>query len=103
MSSRISQLNMIDILYTAYVHKRYDECMEQFRKTHIAKSEGPEETKTHCKGGNTMIDLSVLVTESRNKGDHGAGPDDAPGNCYRYEPGGREGSECCGEVLPQIA
>ena len=45
MSSRISQLNMIDILYTAYVHKRYDECMEQFRKTHIAKSEGPEENQ----------------------------------------------------------
>ena len=45
MSSRISQLNMIDILYTAYVHKRYDECMEQFRKTHIAKSEGPDENQ----------------------------------------------------------
>ena len=45
MSSGISQLNMIDILYTAYVHKRYDECMEQFRKTHIAKSEGPEENQ----------------------------------------------------------
>ena len=28
-----------------YVHKRYDECMEQFRKTHIAKSEGPEENQ----------------------------------------------------------
>ena len=67
MSSRISQLNMIDILYTAYVHKRYDECMEQFRKTHIAKSEGPDETKTYCKGRKCMIDLSVLVTESRNK------------------------------------
>ena len=38
-------LNMIDILYTAYVHKRYDECMEQFRKTHIAKSEGPDENQ----------------------------------------------------------
>lgn len=39
MSSRISQLNMVDILYTAYVHRRYDECMEQFRKTHIVKGE----------------------------------------------------------------
>lgn len=39
MSSRISQLNMVDILYTAYVHRRYDECMEQFRKTHIVKAE----------------------------------------------------------------
>lgn len=46
MSSRISQLNMIDILYTAYVHRRYDECMEQFRKTHIVKSEEPEKERS---------------------------------------------------------
>lgn len=37
MSSRISQLNVIDILYTAYVHENYEACMEQFRKTHIVK------------------------------------------------------------------
>lgn len=37
MSSRICQLNVIDILYTAYVHDNYDKCIPQFSKTHIQK------------------------------------------------------------------
>lgn len=37
MSSRISQLNVVDILYTAYVHENYEKCMAQFSKTHIQK------------------------------------------------------------------
>ena len=35
MSSRISQLNMVDILYVAYVNKHYESCMRSFPKTHI--------------------------------------------------------------------
>lgn len=37
MSSRISQLNMIDILYTAYASRNYDESMGKLSKTHIHK------------------------------------------------------------------
>jgi len=37
MSSRISQLNIIDILYTAFVNSEYEHCVEQFSKTHIRK------------------------------------------------------------------
>lgn len=37
MSSRISQLNMVDIVYTAYINLHYEECMKQFTKTHIEK------------------------------------------------------------------
>lgn len=37
MSSRISQLNVVDILYTAYVHENYEKCIGQFSKTHIQK------------------------------------------------------------------
>lgn len=37
MSSRIAQLGMIDILYTAYVNRHYDECIKQFDRTHIHK------------------------------------------------------------------
>ena len=39
MSSRISQLNMIDILYVAYVNQHYDRCMQRFPKTHIDKED----------------------------------------------------------------
>lgn len=39
MSSRISQLNMIDILYVAYVNQHYDRCMQRFPKTHIEKND----------------------------------------------------------------
>lgn len=42
MSSRISQLNVVDILFTAYVNRNYDFCMNQFRKTHIHKNGGIE-------------------------------------------------------------
>lgn len=37
MSSRISQLSIVDILYTAYINGRYEESMRQFKKTHIVK------------------------------------------------------------------
>ena len=37
MSSRISQLNMIDILYTAYMNCNFDDSMKQLRRTHINK------------------------------------------------------------------
>lgn len=44
MSSRISQLGIIDILYTAYVNRHYDDCLAQFKRTHIYKPLD-EETK----------------------------------------------------------
>lgn len=37
MSSRISQLNIIDILYTAFANSEYDHSLEQLSKTHIHK------------------------------------------------------------------
>lgn len=37
MSSRISQLNVIDILYTAYASAHYEQSMERLRATHIEK------------------------------------------------------------------
>ena len=37
MSSRISQLSIIDILYTAYANQEYDYSIKQLRKTHIKK------------------------------------------------------------------
>ena len=37
MSSRISQLNIIDILFTAYANSEYDCCLGQFSRTHIVK------------------------------------------------------------------
>lgn len=42
MSSRISQLNIIDILFTAYVNRNYEFCMKQFGRTHIHKKGGLE-------------------------------------------------------------
>lgn len=42
MSSRISQLNVVDILFTAYVNRNYEFCMSQFGRTHIYKEEGEE-------------------------------------------------------------
>lgn len=41
MSSRISQLNIIDILYTAFVNSEYENSMEQFSRTHIPKPSPP--------------------------------------------------------------
>ena len=35
MSSRISQLNIIDILYTAFANSEYEYCLEQLSRTHI--------------------------------------------------------------------
>lgn len=37
ISSRIAQLNIIDILYTAFVNKHYDSNVKQFNRTHIQK------------------------------------------------------------------
>lgn len=37
MSSRISQLNMIDILYAAYVNQNYEECIRRISVTHVEK------------------------------------------------------------------
>lgn len=42
MSSRISQLDIIDILYTAYANRDYDHCLAQLKKTHIKKESGEE-------------------------------------------------------------
>ena len=37
MSSRMSQLNIVDILYTALANSRYDQSLEQLSRTHIHK------------------------------------------------------------------
>lgn len=37
MSSRISQLNIIDILYTGYLNAQFDKSLAQIAKTHIQK------------------------------------------------------------------
>lgn len=41
MSSRISQLNIIDILYTAFANSEYDYTVEQLSRTHIRKMGAP--------------------------------------------------------------
>jgi DNA-binding MurR/RpiR family transcriptional regulator len=50
MSSRIAQLDIIDILYTAYVNKEYERNLKQFQRTHIEKpyhdAEGIPKEKT---------------------------------------------------------
>lgn len=38
MSSRIAQLNIIDILYAAYVNQHYDASLKQLKLTHIDKT-----------------------------------------------------------------
>lgn len=45
MSSRISQLNMIDILYSAYMNKHYDESLQKISKTYIGKKDVQKEDK----------------------------------------------------------
>lgn len=37
MSSRISQLNVVDILYTAYINRHFDEHVLQAQKTYMQK------------------------------------------------------------------
>lgn len=49
MSSRISQLNIIDILYTAFANSEYEYCLEQLSKTHIAKPASMRKTLTDGK------------------------------------------------------
>lgn len=39
MSSRMSQLNVVDILYTALANEEYEQSMEQLSRTHIRKPE----------------------------------------------------------------
>lgn len=39
MSSRISQLNMIDILYAAYVNQNYEESIRRISVTHVEKED----------------------------------------------------------------
>lgn len=43
MASRISQLNMVDILYTAYVNRHYDENLEKINRTFMDKKDIPGE------------------------------------------------------------
>lgn len=39
LSSRIAQLNVVDILYASFVNAEYDYCMKRFVRTHIFKKE----------------------------------------------------------------
>ena len=39
MSSRIAQLNMIDILYTAYFNRNYEQSIRNFERTQISKQD----------------------------------------------------------------
>lgn len=41
LSSRMGQLNVVDILYAAFVNAEYDYCMRRFVRTHIYKGERP--------------------------------------------------------------
>lgn len=41
MSSRISQLNVVDILYTAYANRTFHHSLDQLSKTHIHKPGNP--------------------------------------------------------------
>lgn len=41
LSSRIAQLNVVDVLYAGFVNAEYDYCMKRFVKTHIYKKEEP--------------------------------------------------------------
>ena len=39
MSSRMSQLNVVDILFTALANEDYEQSVSQLAKTHIEKQE----------------------------------------------------------------
>lgn len=39
LSSRMAQLNVVDVLYAGFVNAEYDYCMKQFVRTHILKEE----------------------------------------------------------------
>jgi len=60
MSSRISQLNVVDILYTAFANCEYDYCLEQLSKTHIQK---PKTTRF-------VIDLPQNKGDDADVGSH---------------------------------
>ena len=40
--SRLSQLNVVDILYTAYASRNHEDTMRRLTKTHIYKPGDPE-------------------------------------------------------------
>lgn len=46
MSSRIAQLGIIDILYTAYINRQYESSITQFQYTHIDKPYTPIDKHT---------------------------------------------------------
>ncbi len=41
MSSRLAQLNVVDILYTAYASRHYEDTLRKLTRTHIAKPDEP--------------------------------------------------------------
>lgn len=51
MSSRMSQLNVVDILYTALANESYEESLAQLSKTHISKPTTRTETRKGNKQG----------------------------------------------------
>lgn len=42
LASRLAQLNVIDILYVAYIQRNYDTCMVSLKKTYISKTDRSE-------------------------------------------------------------
>lgn len=89
MSSRIAQLNVVDVLFTAYVSSNYEKSMERLSKNWIKRSEVPEkrqapkrvpgsDRRQKCKEKGAeramaeeekpAIDLGKLSTEARNPG-----------------------------------
>ncbi len=49
MPSRMSQLNVVDILYTALANENYEESLQQLSRTHIHKPGEPETTPSKRK------------------------------------------------------
>jgi RpiR family murPQ operon transcriptional repressor len=45
LSSRIAQLNVVDVLYAGFVNAEYEYCMKRFVKTHIYKTEEQGESE----------------------------------------------------------
>ena len=42
LASRLAQLNVIDILYVAYIQRNYESCMVSLKKTYISKTDTQE-------------------------------------------------------------
>ncbi len=51
MSSRIAQLNVVDILFKAFINRNYEASLKQVTKTHIQKDDEVEETQRLRKEG----------------------------------------------------